>query len=109
MTQEKPLSPTAQIWTEKLKQWKSSGKSGAQWCRDNQESYKVFSYWRFSLGYGEKKKSSPQCSAFTELPQTSSQKDVGLEVRIKNTSIILHRNFDPQELLRCVQALGGLC
>ena len=33
-------------WSARLSAWRSSGKSGAAWCRDNGIGYYQFLYWR---------------------------------------------------------------
>lgn len=62
------MSVLSQEWTEKLEAWRNSGLSIAAWCRQNDEGYHRFLYWRrrlkpqrlsipgkfveFSLGHG---------------------------------------------------------
>ncbi|AJF06783.1 IS66 family insertion sequence element accessory protein TnpA [Geoalkalibacter subterraneus] len=43
------MSPLSQQWTEKLADWRRSGLSMAAWCRQNDEGYYRFLYWRKRL------------------------------------------------------------
>lgn len=44
------MSALMQEWTEKLADWSNSGLSIAAWCRQNDEGYHRFLYWRKRLG-----------------------------------------------------------
>ena len=36
-------------WSARLSAWRTSGKSGLAWCRDNAISYDQFKYWQKKL------------------------------------------------------------
>ncbi|SHK60651.1 IS66 family insertion sequence element accessory protein TnpA [Paramaledivibacter caminithermalis] len=37
------------IWEKRIKEYKDSGLSGAQWCRENNLSYHAFKYWHYKI------------------------------------------------------------
>lgn len=43
------MTQLQQEWADKLSDWRSSGLSMAAWCREHNESYDRFVYWRRRL------------------------------------------------------------
>ena len=91
------MSPLSQQWTEKLSDWRRSGLSMAAWCRQNDEGYYRFLYWRKRLQ--PKEPESP--GKFVELSVGRNQ-----ALRLECNGIYLHldHGFDPG-LLREVLAV----
>ena len=82
-----------QQWTEKIADWRASGLSIAAWCRQNDEGYYRFLYWRKRL----QPKVQPTTGRFVELTfETSS-----LAVECNGMTLHIERGFD-RELLRDV-------
>ncbi|NGX62101.1 MAG: hypothetical protein K940chlam9_01595 [Chlamydiae bacterium] len=62
----KPASDEfVEAWKKKIQRQTVSGKSIAQWCRENQVVYSQFFYWKAKL-FGPK--TSPELTC-TEIPQ----------------------------------------
>ena len=84
-----------QQWAEKITAWRESGLSIAAWCRQNDEGYHRFLYWR--------KRLEPKTQAsgrFVELSiETSS-----LAVECNGVTLHIERGFD-RDLLRQVLAV----
>lgn len=87
-------------WQSRLDQWRSSGLSGAAWCRENNIKYPVFLYWcKKTQTIGQK-----EDIKFVELtPPINHATGIKLEFR----GIILHlsKDFDATTLQRCLQLL----
>jgi hypothetical protein len=81
-----------QQWSEKIAAWRESGLSMAAWCRQNNEGYYRFIYWRNRL----QPKAAPS-GRFVELSfETSS-----LAVECNGVTLHIERGFD-RDLLRQV-------
>jgi hypothetical protein len=83
------MSSLTQEWTEKLAAWRSSGLSIAAWCRQNNEGYHRFLYWRKRL------EGSPPAPAgrFVELTLGPARSALCLECN--GTYLHVERGFDP--------------
>jgi hypothetical protein len=92
------MSGLSQEWTEKLAAWHRSGLSIAAWCRQNDEGYHRFLYWRKRL----ETQRSAALGRFVELTLGRGQAPLRLECN----GIYLHvdRGFDP-DLLSEILAL----
>jgi hypothetical protein len=98
----------ARQWKEKIEQWKMSGKSGTKWCLECSVNYKTFCYWRKKFYPTEP--FSLQRSSFEELSNHSRNvKNAGIEIRIRNFSLILHKNFDLTTLKQCLKVMETSC
>jgi hypothetical protein len=86
------MSDLKQEWTDKIAAWRSSSLSMAAWCRQHDESYDRFIYWRRRL-----EPKSRQEGRFVEL----SLRPAGLSLICNGLTLQLERGFDP-ELLRDV-------
>jgi len=82
-------------WTEKLTAWRESGLSIAAWCRQNDEGYHRFLYWRRRL-----QPTTQPAGRFVELSIESSS----LAVECNGVTLHIERGFD-RELLRQVLAV----
>lgn len=81
-----------QEWTDKIADWRASGQSIAAWCRQHDQGYHRFLYWR--------KRLEPQqqtTGGFVELTFRASS----LALECNGMTLHLERGFDP-ELLRDV-------
>lgn len=79
-----------QQWSEKIAAWRESGLSVAAWCRQNNEGYHRFLYWRNRL----RQKAMPS-GRFVELTVETSS----LAVECNGVTLHIERGFD-RELLR---------
>jgi len=72
---EKPNSQTlVDTWKRRLEEWSSSGKSLAEWCRDQRLNYHRLIYWKGRLmGKAKKKKQNTRTPiGFVEINEDSS-------------------------------------
>jgi hypothetical protein len=81
-----------QQWSEKIAAWRESGLSIAAWCRQNNEGYYRFIYWRNRL----QQKATPS-GRFVELAVETSS----LAVECNGVTLRIERGFD-RDLLRQV-------
>ena len=84
-----------QQWAEKITAWRESGLSIAAWCRQNNEGYHRFLYWRKSL-----QQNTQPSGRFVELAVEPSS----LAVECNGVTLHIERGFD-RELLRQVLAV----
>ena len=81
-----------QEWTDKITAWRESGQSIAAWCRQHEESYYRFIYWRKRLELKQEK-----AGRFVELTFGK----LSLLLSCNGMTLHIERGFDP-ELLRDV-------
>lgn len=91
----------AELWQARIQEWKASGQSKSQWCRDNQLPCHQFFYW-FNRLYPTAK--SHAKGRFVELHDDTSGNS-GIRVECGELFIRLDRDFDEAALLRCIQTL----
>jgi hypothetical protein len=84
-----------QEWTDKIADWRASGLSIAAWCRQHDQNYHRFLYWRWRL-----EPQQPKTGGFVELSFRASS----LALECNGMTLHLERGFDP-ELLRDVLAV----
>lgn len=97
----KPRPELADLWRVRIKEWRTSGKSKAQWCRDENLSYHQFFYWIERLYPKSEQASDLQ---FTEL-QDREPTDPGVRLECGDVCIRLAVNFDEDALLRCLRVM----
>ncbi len=89
-----------QQWAEKIAVWRESGLSIAAWCRQNNEGYYRFIYWRKRL----QPNVQPSTSRFVELTfETSS-----LAVECNGVTVNIDRGFDRDLLRQVLSVLKAL-
>ena len=81
-----------QEWTDKIADWRESGQSIAAWCRQHDESYYRFLYWRKRLEPKQK-----ESGRFVELTVGASS----LALECNGMTLHIERGFD-RDLLRDV-------
>jgi hypothetical protein len=86
------MADLKQEWTDKIADWRASGLSIAAWCRQHDQNYHRFLYWRRRLEPQQAK-----AGGFVELTFRSSS----LALECNGMTLHLVRGFDP-ELLRDV-------
>ena len=89
------MSSLKQHWAEKITAWRESGLSIAAWCRQNDEGYHRFLYWRKRLH-----QNMQPSGRFVELTVEPSS----LVVECNGVTLHIERGFD-RELLRQVLAV----
>lgn len=108
MKESKDSAERRRFWEQHLRDWKSSGLSQAEYCRQHKVSLKSFLYWKRK----DKGMSAPVC--LVEVPVqrraavslTPHPRPVHLEVG-SLYRIELERDFDAQALDQLLQFLEG--
>ena len=105
MEKRRSLDERRGFWEQHLREWKSSGLSQAEFCRQNKLSLKSFVYWKKR----EKSMSGPVClvevdvrrQPLVSFPSTSLLRLlVGGQYRIE-----IEKNFDAEALDQLIQFL----
>jgi hypothetical protein len=89
------MSDQKQQWSDKISDWRDSGLSMAAWCREHDESYYRFTYWRKRL-----EPKAQESGRFIEL----SWQAASLNLECNGFSLQIEAGFDPV-LLRDVLAV----
>ncbi len=98
------LKKKRQAWKKKIKQWQDSGKNAAAWCRENNETYCVFLYWKDKFAPTQKlSRLTP--SNFVELTDENNFKDTGIKISCQNIQLQVEKNFDETSLIRVLSLL----
>jgi hypothetical protein len=90
-------------WKKRIEDWKSSGLSGAAWCRKEGATYCQFLYWKKRLFDDSIQKMDSQ--SFIEIEDAADTS--GVEVMVGEFSIRVSKDFDSATLCKCVHALRG--
>ena len=89
-------------WKVLFEEWKSSGKTTSDWCRDRSIPQNTFRYW--------KDKFAPQKLEKHSFIEIAEEKSLGITIRCKDFEIQLHEQFDEKTLSRCLSVMrGSLC
>lgn len=91
----------AQEWVIKLEQQAASGKSAMAWCQEQNIPYSRLFYWKKRLNKSNKN------SSFIEIADEGSLSN-WMEITITGAKIILSKNFNRADLLRCLKVLGEM-
>lgn len=101
------LSDPALVWKDRIQEWQASGKSLAEWSRENKFVYSQSIYWKMRfLGSKNKKHSYPK--GFMEL-KDECRSDAGIIIETPAGRIHLSTDFDQSTLARCLAILRDLC
>lgn len=84
-------------WAARISEWKTSGLSGAAWCREKGLKYEQFIQWKKRLSQ------KLGLDSFIEIAETSDSS--GIEIVLNEVSIRLSKNFDSSTLHRCLRIL----
>jgi hypothetical protein len=98
------LSLTAQTWKKRIEEWQASGKSIAQWSRDNNFIYSQSIYWKMRF-LGPKNQRDSNLKGFLEI-KDNDQSDAGIIIELAKTRLHLTTDFDSNTLVRCIKLLN---
>jgi len=93
MAEEETREERRRRWEAMVSDWKESGVSGAQWCREHGVKYELFLY--------HKRRLSPPHGEFVEIKDRTS----GVALEIEGALIRVDPSFDAQTLKRVIKAL----
>lgn len=88
-----------QEWTDEIADWRASGLSIAAWCRQHDQNYHRFLYWRRRLEQQQKK-----AGGFVEL----SFRAASLALEYNGMTLQIERGFDPELLRDVLTVLRGV-
>lgn len=88
-------------WSERIEQQRASGKSAAQWCREQDICYRSFLNRRKRLSQVMKN------SSFVEIFEETSE-PTWMEITISGAKLILAKKFNRDSLMRLLQVLREL-
>ena len=92
------------FWRGKLADWQISGKSGAQWCKEEGLSYHYFTYWKKALLV--EREPIKIIDGFTELvDKTSKSEGSGIKIQYDDLLLAVDINFDVETLRRLILLL----
>lgn len=89
-------------WTEKLAEWRTSGLSGAKWCRQQGIKYHTFLYWLKKSRWDNSIPAKP----FIEI--VDKVVNPGFQLEVQGVTIRLSCQFDAKTLRSCLQILKSL-
>ena len=89
-----------EAWTDKVRQWRSSGLSAAAWCKERGVIYSQFLYWRERIA-------QKAVEPFVELKDPQSDES-GIEIDIHGITVRLAKEFDASSLLCCLKLLRAV-
>lgn len=98
------LSEIAQTWKQRIEEWQASGKSIAQWSRDNNFIYSQSIYWKMRF-LGPKSQKDSKLKGFLEI-KDNEQSDAGIMIELARTRLHLTTDFDSYTLVRCLKLLN---
>lgn len=96
-----------QEWANKVKNWETSGKSAAQWCRENKVEYHKFLYWKERFTSFRVKPTPSSVTAFVEIAENKSYYS-GITIECHNLRIRLAKQFDLSTLKSLISLLKGV-
>lgn len=95
------MNPKRLEWDEKIKNWQSSEKSVAAWCREHKIACTTFHYWKKIIRPKNLKENK---QLFLEVKEKSFS-EIDIELQIKNFTVRLPKGFDEETLRRCLIVL----
>jgi hypothetical protein len=94
-----------QEWLEKIKQQAVSGKSAAEWCREQSVSYQTFICCRKRLS----QKKETETSSFIEISDDyDSNSPTWMEITMRGVGLTLAKNYNRELLRRFLESFGAL-
>lgn len=92
------------FWKEKIAHWQISGKTGAEWCREQGISYHSFTQWKKTfLVEANPIKIAEQFSELVDEP--SKAEDSGIKVQCEELLLHVDIDFDGETLRRLILLL----
>ena len=92
------------VWTQRISDCRSSGKSVKHWCQENGVSKKTYYYWQrriFEMTLGQ------QAPEFTELHSLRPVPSAAASVEISGVSVQVYAGADEQTLSALFRALSS--
>lgn len=97
-------------WEKIIEEFSKSGKSQAQWCRDNNLTFKVFNYWYRKLKGSSKTASKKSENPINWMPvKLETPPSSKLNIKIGKAVIEIDNGYDENLLLSVIKTLGTIC
>lgn len=93
-------------WKHRLEQWQSSGLQPREWCQKHDLLFHRFYYWRRKL-MPPPKTPNENLSKFVELTDNNHSM-TGISIEYHGVTVHLSREFHPESLIRCLQAVWSI-
>ncbi len=93
-------------WKHRLEQWQSSGLQPIEWCHKHDLLPHRFYYWRRKL-MPPSKTPSENPRKFVELTDNNLSMP-GISIEYRGVTVHLSRDFHPESLIRCLQAVRSI-
>lgn len=102
-----------ELWTARIKEYRSSGERVSVWCERHAVSTRQFYYWMRKLKMAEPQRQRASHSGWVSVLMSetdeSSAEVVPLIVRIGPASIEVRSGFEPSLLAEVVRTLKAIC
>jgi hypothetical protein len=95
---------TREYWKDIVDKWQASGKSMAEFCRDENLSYWTFRDWKGRFLKPEKK----TVPGLVKLNLKKEPKTSEIEVLVGPSRILVPQHFDESHLIRIVKTLRSI-
>lgn len=94
-------------WKQKVLAWKTSGLSGAAWCRENKTPYTTLVGWKQRFENSKKSPTVITPTGFIELKDSPSSVS-GITLEYQGIKICLETGFNPTVLKQCLACIGDI-
>ena len=92
-------------WQNLVEKQRVSGKTAADWCREQHISYETFIIRRSYLKKIQAQTQEVKKTDFIELEEKSTTRFAGIEIHVRGRMLTLCKDFDGGALLKCLQVL----
>ena len=92
-------------WQQKLKAWKSSGKSRSEFCREHRIAVSTFDYWKKRLNSGDGGTKFIKLPALMDSGRNAAPLSIVVDGRYR---VELRAGFDPDDLAIALRTIGSV-
>ena len=90
-----------QLWQLHVEDWKSSGKTMGQWCKEHNICRSTFAYWKEKFSCESLEKSS-----FIEIAEIPTS--TGIAIKCKEFELHIEHSFNEIALSRCLKVMRSV-
>lgn len=97
-------------WIDRVEEFKASGKTQAEWCKERNINIRTFNYWycKFRNPENIKNSSNSWLSVKIENALKKTESSV-ISIKIGNAIIEISSGFDADHLSKVLRVLNSLC
>lgn len=96
---------TREYWKDKIAQWRTSGKSMAEFCRHEDISYWTFREWKQRLS---KQSETKLVKLDTRKIPSADNSSAPIEIRLNGFMIAVPLRYEEAHLIRLINTLRGI-